>query len=105
MKPPPIHRFKTFSSSSSAYLAVVNAACERAPMIYPRAVSDGQFYSPPESVAGDLWEPAVFLWGHQSHRLRAFSSQRLSAGSEEDLDEERLGHRAVTPQVTGNDGG
>lgn len=36
-----------------AYLAVVNAACERAPMIYPRAVSDGQFYSPPESVAGD----------------------------------------------------
>uniref|UniRef100_A0A665TFS8 StAR-related lipid transfer protein 3 n=1 Tax=Echeneis naucrates TaxID=173247 RepID=A0A665TFS8_ECHNA len=37
-----------------AYLAVVNAACERAPMIYPRAVSDGQFYSPPESVAGDV---------------------------------------------------
>uniref|UniRef100_A0AAQ5XDS1 StAR-related lipid transfer protein 3 n=1 Tax=Amphiprion ocellaris TaxID=80972 RepID=A0AAQ5XDS1_AMPOC len=33
-----------------AYLAAVNAACERAPMIYPRAVSDGQFYSPPESV-------------------------------------------------------
>ncbi len=38
----------------SAYLAAVNAACERAPMIYPRAVSDGQFYSPPESVAGDV---------------------------------------------------
>uniref|UniRef100_A0A8C9ZUQ5 StAR-related lipid transfer protein 3 n=1 Tax=Sander lucioperca TaxID=283035 RepID=A0A8C9ZUQ5_SANLU len=37
-----------------AYLAAVNAACERAPMIYPRAVSDGQFYSPPESVAGDV---------------------------------------------------
>uniref|UniRef100_A0A665T3X7 StAR-related lipid transfer protein 3 n=1 Tax=Echeneis naucrates TaxID=173247 RepID=A0A665T3X7_ECHNA len=51
-----------------AYLAVVNAACERAPMIYPRAVSDGQFYSPPESVAGD------------------------------DLDEEGLGRRAVTAQ-------
>lgn len=40
--------------SASAYLAVVNAACERAPMIYPRAVSDGQFYSPPESIAGDV---------------------------------------------------
>ncbi|XP_060882838.1 stAR-related lipid transfer protein 3 [Labrus mixtus] len=53
-----------------AYLAVVNAACERAPMIYPRAVSDGQFYSPPESLAG----------------------------SEEDLDEEGLGRRAVTAQ-------
>uniref|UniRef100_A0A8C4GZS4 StAR related lipid transfer domain containing 3 n=1 Tax=Dicentrarchus labrax TaxID=13489 RepID=A0A8C4GZS4_DICLA len=53
-----------------AYLAVVNSACERAPMIYPRAVSDGQFYSPPESVAG----------------------------SEEDLDEEGLGRRAVTAQ-------
>nr|XP_046271759.1 stAR-related lipid transfer protein 3 isoform X1 [Scatophagus argus]XP_046271760.1 stAR-related lipid transfer protein 3 isoform X1 [Scatophagus argus] len=53
-----------------AYLAVVNAACERAPMMYPRAVSDGQFYSPPESVAG----------------------------SEEDLDEEGLGRRAVTAQ-------
>lgn len=53
-----------------AYLAAVNAACERAPMIHPRAVSDGQFYSPPESVAG----------------------------SEEDLDEEGLGRRAVTAQ-------
>uniref|UniRef100_A0A667YJ04 StAR related lipid transfer domain containing 3 n=1 Tax=Myripristis murdjan TaxID=586833 RepID=A0A667YJ04_9TELE len=53
-----------------AYLAAVNAACERAPMIYPRAVSDGQFYSPPESLAG----------------------------SEEDLDEEGLGRRAVTAQ-------
>lgn len=53
-----------------AYLAAVNAACERAPMIYPRAVSEGQFYSPPESLAG----------------------------SEEDLDEEGLGRRAVTTQ-------
>nr|XP_057905328.1 stAR-related lipid transfer protein 3 [Doryrhamphus excisus] len=53
-----------------AYLAAVNAACERAPMMYPRALSDGQFYSPPESVAG----------------------------SEEDLDEEGLGRRAVTAQ-------
>uniref|UniRef100_A0A3Q3XFC9 StAR-related lipid transfer protein 3 n=1 Tax=Mola mola TaxID=94237 RepID=A0A3Q3XFC9_MOLML len=53
-----------------AYLAAVNAACERAPMIHPRAVSDGQFYSPPESVAG----------------------------SEEDLDEEGFGRRAVTTQ-------
>uniref|UniRef100_A0A667Y858 StAR-related lipid transfer protein 3 n=1 Tax=Myripristis murdjan TaxID=586833 RepID=A0A667Y858_9TELE len=55
-----------------AYLAAVNAACERAPMIYPRAVSDGQFYSPPESLAGSC--------------------------SEEDLDEEGLGRRAVTAQ-------
>lgn len=46
--------FKSYLSPlPSAYLAAVNAACERAPMIYPRAVSDGQFYSPPESVAGD----------------------------------------------------
>uniref|UniRef100_A0A674CBF0 StAR related lipid transfer domain containing 3 n=1 Tax=Salmo trutta TaxID=8032 RepID=A0A674CBF0_SALTR len=47
----------------------VNAASERASMIYPRAVSEGQFYSPPESLAG----------------------------SEEDLDEEGLGRRAVSP--------
>ncbi|KAI4903553.1 hypothetical protein NFI96_022915 [Prochilodus magdalenae] len=53
-----------------AYLAAVNAACESARMIYPRAVSDGQFYSPPESLAG----------------------------SEEDLDEEGLGRKAVTAQ-------
>lgn len=53
-----------------AYLAAVNAACERAPMIYPRAVSDGQFYSPPESVAG----------------------------SEEDVDDDGLRHHAVTAQ-------
>lgn len=45
--------YNSFPSLTTAYLAVVNAACERAPMIYPRAVSDGQFYSPPESVAGD----------------------------------------------------
>ncbi|KAL2100831.1 hypothetical protein ACEWY4_002592 [Coilia grayii] len=53
-----------------AYLAAVNAACERAPMLYPRAVSDGQFYSPPESLAG----------------------------SEEELDEDGLGRKAVTAQ-------
>ncbi|XP_030649573.1 stAR-related lipid transfer protein 3 [Chanos chanos] len=52
------------------YLAAVNAACERAPMIYPRAVSDGQFYSPPESLAG----------------------------SDEEPDEEGMGRKAVTAQ-------
>uniref|UniRef100_A0A8C5DG80 StAR-related lipid transfer protein 3 n=1 Tax=Gouania willdenowi TaxID=441366 RepID=A0A8C5DG80_GOUWI len=65
--------FKVLSQEADderAYLAAVNATCERAPIIYPRAVSDGQFYSPPESVAG----------------------------SEEDLDEEGLGRRAVTAQ-------
>uniref|UniRef100_A0A671M030 StAR-related lipid transfer protein 3 n=1 Tax=Sinocyclocheilus anshuiensis TaxID=1608454 RepID=A0A671M030_9TELE len=36
-----------------AYLAAVNAACEPAPLICPRPVSDGQFYSPPESLAAD----------------------------------------------------
>lgn len=56
------------ASDERAYLAAVHAACERAPMIYPCAVSDGQFYSPPESLAG----------------------------SEEDLDEEGIGRRAVT---------
>ncbi|KAI7798630.1 stAR-related lipid transfer protein 3 [Triplophysa rosa] len=56
-----------------AYLAAVNAACERAPMIFPTAVSDGQFYSPPESLAG----------------------------SDEDLDEEGLGRKAVTEQEKG----
>lgn len=54
--------FTTFPSSPAAYLAAVNAACERAPMIYPRAVSDGQFYSPPESVAGDPLDPFLFRW-------------------------------------------
>ena len=37
-----------------AYLAVVHAACERAPMMYPPPTSDGQFYSPPESLAGNV---------------------------------------------------
>uniref|UniRef100_A0A8P4G3W0 StAR-related lipid transfer protein 3 n=1 Tax=Dicentrarchus labrax TaxID=13489 RepID=A0A8P4G3W0_DICLA len=62
--------FKVLPQEADDERAVVNSACERAPMIYPRAVSDGQFYSPPESVAG----------------------------SEEDLDEEGLGRRAVTAQ-------
>uniref|UniRef100_A0A671MVA3 StAR-related lipid transfer protein 3 n=1 Tax=Sinocyclocheilus anshuiensis TaxID=1608454 RepID=A0A671MVA3_9TELE len=34
------------------YLAAVNAACEPAPLFCPRPVSDGQFYSLPESLAG-----------------------------------------------------
>ncbi|KAM9393661.1 stAR-related lipid transfer protein 3 isoform 2-T2 [Pholidichthys leucotaenia] len=65
--------FKVLSQEAEeerAYVAAVNAACERAPMMYPRAVSDGQFYSPPESIAG----------------------------SEEELDEEGLGRKAVTAQ-------
>ncbi|KAJ8414318.1 hypothetical protein AAFF_G00051880 [Aldrovandia affinis] len=53
-----------------AYLAALCASSERGPMLYPRAVSDGQFYSPPESMAG----------------------------SDEELDEEGLGRRAVTAQ-------
>ncbi|XP_060798312.1 stAR-related lipid transfer protein 3 isoform X2 [Neoarius graeffei] len=53
-----------------AYLAAVNAACESGRLIYPRALSEGQFYSPPESLAG----------------------------SDDDLDEEGLGRRAVTAQ-------
>ncbi|XP_037544545.1 stAR-related lipid transfer protein 3 [Nematolebias whitei] len=57
------------AADDRAYLAVVNAACERAPAIYPQAVSDA-FYSPPESVVD----------------------------SEEDLDEEGLGRKAVSAQ-------
>ncbi|KAJ8364520.1 hypothetical protein SKAU_G00133510 [Synaphobranchus kaupii] len=53
-----------------AYLAALCVSSERGPMLYPRAVSDGQFYSPPESMAG----------------------------SDEELDEEGLGRRAVTAQ-------
>ncbi|MED6281807.1 StAR- lipid transfer protein 3 [Characodon lateralis] len=65
--------FKVLSQEADderTYLAAVNAACERAPMIYSRPVSDGQFYSPPESVAD----------------------------SDEDLDEEGLWRKAVTFQ-------
>uniref|UniRef100_A0A8C1N4F5 StAR-related lipid transfer protein 3 n=1 Tax=Cyprinus carpio TaxID=7962 RepID=A0A8C1N4F5_CYPCA len=43
-----------------AYLAAVNAACEPAPLISPRPVSDGQFYSPPESLAGHFVQSLVF---------------------------------------------
>lgn len=58
------------AEDARVYLAAVHAACESGRLIYPRAVSDGQFYSPPESLAG----------------------------SDEDLDEEGLGRRAVTAQ-------
>uniref|UniRef100_A0A4W4HHM2 StAR-related lipid transfer protein 3 n=1 Tax=Electrophorus electricus TaxID=8005 RepID=A0A4W4HHM2_ELEEL len=53
-----------------AYLAAVNSASESARMIYTGALSEGQFYSPPESLAG----------------------------SDDDLDEEGLDRRAVTGQ-------
>lgn len=99
-----------FPSVTTAYLAMVNAACERAPMIYPRAVSDGQFYSPPESVAGDLCllmsiDEMTLQYGllqcvcpYLSSKL-TFDPETVSAGSDEDLDEEGLGRKAVTAQV------
>lgn len=71
-------------------------------MIYPQAVSDGQFYSPPESVAGDVRSSPRFslLWGCVfSISTERFSLGVVPAGSEEDLDEEGLGRRAVTSQV------
>uniref|UniRef100_V9KS96 StAR-related lipid transfer protein 3-like protein n=1 Tax=Callorhinchus milii TaxID=7868 RepID=V9KS96_CALMI len=46
------------------------AAFPQAPLLHPRAVSDGQFYSPPESLAG----------------------------SDDELEEEGTGRKAVTPQ-------
>lgn len=63
--------------------------------------------TPHPSLSQVIFEGRLCFWEDvsQSHRLRAFSSKCLSAGSEEDLDEEGLGRRAVTPQVTGNDGG
>ncbi|KAL0992756.1 hypothetical protein UPYG_G00097960 [Umbra pygmaea] len=57
------------AEENRAYLAAVNAASEQAALVYPRAGSEGQFYSPPESLAG----------------------------SEDDLEEEG-GRRAVSPQ-------
>ncbi|XP_048859140.1 stAR-related lipid transfer protein 3-like isoform X2 [Brienomyrus brachyistius] len=53
-----------------AYLAALSASCEHRPALHPRSISEGQFYSPPESPAG----------------------------SDEDQDEEGLGRRAVTVQ-------
>ncbi|KAK3532279.1 hypothetical protein QTP86_015649 [Hemibagrus guttatus] len=70
-----------------AYLAAVTAACESGRLFYPQAVSDGQFYSPPESLAGIASLPV--------------SPDTLPVGdlgSDEDLDEEGLGRRAVTAQ-------
>ncbi|RXN00277.1 StAR-related lipid transfer protein 3 [Acipenser ruthenus] len=53
------------------YLAALQAAAERAPLILcPSVLSEGQFYSPPESLAG----------------------------SEDELDEEGNGRKAVTSQ-------
>ncbi|XP_043956170.1 stAR-related lipid transfer protein 3 isoform X2 [Gambusia affinis] len=56
------------AENDRAYQAAVNA--NRAPMLYPHPVSDGQFYSPPESIAD----------------------------SEEYLDEEGLGSKPTTSQ-------
>lgn len=81
------------------YLAAVNAACEPAPLLGPRAVSDGQFYSPPESLAGN----AVRFHSNATQCLfLLYFLPNLcvcSVGSEEDLDEEGIGRRAVTEQV------
>lgn len=62
-------------------------AAERAPLMCPGPVSDGQFYSPPESVAGLSNRPDIcpkishiylkrFIWIHQlslvTERLAAY---------------------------------
>lgn len=85
----------------------MHAACESAPMIYPRPVSDGQFYSPPESVAGDdlnIFAIHLLLYARLfpdfcKQSLFFFFTDPLSADSDEDLDEEGLGRKAVTFQV------
>lgn len=41
----------------AGHLSIVEQAA-RAPLLCPRPVSDGQFYSPPESVAGQ-WRVAM----------------------------------------------
>ncbi|KAL4617730.1 stAR-related lipid transfer protein 3 [Arapaima gigas] len=40
-----------------AFLAALSASREPGPLLHPRPVSDGQFYSPPESPAGSDEEP------------------------------------------------
>lgn len=45
-------RVLTSVSLPPAYLAALCVSSGRGPLLYPRAVSDGQFYSPPESIAG-----------------------------------------------------
>ncbi|KAG2460632.1 STAR3 protein, partial [Polypterus senegalus] len=57
------------------YLAAVKAATEHTPFLRPSALSEGQFYSPPESFAGS---------------------------DEEDLEEEVNGRRAITLQELGD---
>ncbi|KAB5530595.1 hypothetical protein PHYPO_G00131140 [Pangasianodon hypophthalmus] len=65
-----------------AYLAAVNAACESGRLIYPRALSDGQFYSPPESIAGsddeDLDEEGVREFVRQGREAMAVVEQILA---------------------------
>ncbi|KAL4659292.1 stAR-related lipid transfer protein 3 [Arapaima gigas] len=47
-----------------AYLAALGRSCDPGPTLYPRATSDRQFYSPPESLAGSEEEPDEE--GHES---------------------------------------
>lgn len=81
------------------YLAAVNAACEPAPLICPRPVSDGQFYSPPESLAGNT----IHFLSNATHCMFLLyflpNVCVCPVGSDEDLDEEGLGRKELTEQV------
>lgn len=54
----------------AGYLAA-QAAASRGPLLYPGALSEGQFYSPPESFAGRTSSPCF---------PRVFPSRRFSWG-------------------------
>lgn len=44
----------------TGYLAA-QAVASRRPLLYPRALSEGQFYSPPESFAGKTCSPPLSI--------------------------------------------
>lgn len=44
--------YVSFACTLAGLLFAAVSATERAPLMHPGPLSDGQFYSPPESVAG-----------------------------------------------------
>lgn len=58
----------------AGHLSIVEQAA-RAPLLCPGPVSDGQFYSPPESVAGQ-WPVAMATAAHQA-QVNALPFSRL----------------------------
>lgn len=81
----------------AGHLSIMEHAA-RAPLLCPGPVSDGQFYSPPESVAGQ-W-PVARATAAAAHGTRFKALPLFFADSDEELVDKQDGEKGLMQRVT-----